>query len=166
MNEEEYIRKDRMRFTKNSLASTFVIIAIVFDVLYFLNIYKSDVGHNVGSFYYQIRIGASIIYNLLFMLAAFLSSEGVKNYKQEYAYVLIVLGILKVVRIFILPAQASAAEVSIAGTTTKVMETGQHITVIIYLLISAACLLAGAYIGIKRSKELQAHMASLENNPA
>ena len=32
MNEEEYIRKDRMRFTKNSLASTLAIIAIVFDV--------------------------------------------------------------------------------------------------------------------------------------
>ncbi|MBO4635713.1 MAG: hypothetical protein J5685_01065, partial [Clostridiales bacterium] len=40
---------------------------IVFDVLYFLNIYKSDVNHNVGDFYYQIRIGGSIILNLLFM---------------------------------------------------------------------------------------------------
>ena len=166
MNEEEYIRKDRLRFTKNTLASTFAIIAIVFDVLYFLNIYKSDVNHNVGNFYYQIRIGASIILNLLFMLAAFLSSEGVKNYKIGYAYVLCGLGVLQVARIFILPAQAHQAEVTIGGVTTKVMETGQYITVIVYLLLSAAACFAAGYIGIKRSKELQAHMASLKMKTA
>ncbi len=166
MNEEEYIRKDRLRFTKNTLASTLAIVAIVFDVLYFLNIYKSDVNHNVGNFYYQIRIGASIILNLLFMLAAFLSSEGIKNYKAEYGYVLAVLGVLQIVRIFILPMQAHAAEVTVGGVTSKVMETGQFITVIIYLLLSAAACFASAYIGIKKSKELQAHIASLELNAA
>ena len=166
MNEEEYIRKDRLRFTKNSLASTFAILAIVFDVLYFLNIYRSDVNHNVGTFYYQIRIGGSIILNLLFMLAAFLASEGIKNYKISYGYVLAALGILQIVRIFILPMQAHAAEVTVAGVTSKVMETGQFITVIVYLVISAVCCFAGAYIGIKKSKELQAHIASLELNAA
>ena len=166
MNEEEYIRKDRMRFTKNSLASTLAILAIVFDVLYFLNIYKSDVNNNVGNFYYQIRIGASIILNLLFMLAAFLSSEGIKNYKAEYGYVMAFLGVLQIVRIFILPAQAHAAEVTVAGVTTKVMGNSQYVTVIIYLLLSAIYMFAGAYIGIKRSKELQAHIASLEKAAA
>ncbi len=166
MNEDEYIRRDRLRFTKNTLASAFAIAAIVFDVLYFLNIYKSDVNHNVGDFYYQIRIGASIILNLLFMLAAFLSSEGIKNYKVSYGYVLAVLGIIQIVRIFVLPMQAHAAEVTVAGVTSKVMENGQFVTVIIYLILSAACCFASAYIGIKRSKELQAHMASLENAAA
>ena len=135
MNEEEYIRKDRMRFTKNSLASTLAIVAIVFDVLYFLNIYSSDINNNVGNFYYQIRIGASIILNLLFMLAAFLSSEGIKNYKSEYGYVMIILGIIQVVRIFILPMQAHAAEVTVGGVTSKVMGNAQFITVIIYLAL-------------------------------
>lgn len=92
MNEERYIKRDRMRFTKNTLSSTLVLAAILFDVFYFVNIYKSDVGHNVGNFYYQIRIGASIVNNLVFMLAAFLSSEGVKNDKIEYGYVPLVLG--------------------------------------------------------------------------
>ena len=166
MNEEEYIRKDRMRFTKNSLASTLAIVSIVFDVLYFLNIYSSDVHNNVGNFYYQIRIGASIILNLLFMLAAFLSSEGIKNYKSEYGYVMIVLGIIQVVRIFILPMQAHAAEITVAGVTSKVMGDAQFITVIIYLVLSAVAMFAGAYIGIKRSKELEAHMASLNKAAA
>ena len=166
MNEEEYIRKDRLRFTTNTIASTFAIIAIVFDVLYFLNIYKSDVNHNVGNFYYQIRIGGSIILNLLFMLAAFLSSEGVKNYKIQYAYVLCALGVLQIVRIFILPMQAHQAEVSIGGVTSKVMETGQFVTVIVYLVISAAACFVAGFFGVKRSKELQAHMATLEVKPA
>ena len=166
MNEEQYIRRDRMRFTKNTLSSTLVLVAIIFDVFYFINIYKSDVGHNVGNFYYQIRIGASIIYSLVFMLAAFLSSEGVKNYKKEYCYVLLVIGLLQVVRIFILPAQASAAEVTIGGSVYRVMETAQHIRVVAYLLISAACCIAGGVIGIIRCNELSEHLASLQNDQA
>ena len=161
MNDELYTKRDRMRFTKNSLSSTLAILAIIFDVLYFINIYESDVGHNVGNFYYQIRIGASIIYNLVFLLAAFLSSEGVKNYKIEYCYVLIVIGILQIVRIFILPAQASAAEVVVGSVTTKVMEGAQHLRVTIYLLLSAAGCIAGGIIGIIRCRELSAHLASI-----
>ncbi len=166
MNEDEYIRKDRLRFTKNSLASTLAIVAIVFDVLYFLNIYKSDVNRSVGDFYYQIRIGGSIILNLLFMLAAFLSSEGIKNYKKSYGYVLAVLGIIQIVRIFILPMQAHATDITVGGVTSKVMENGQFITVIIYLILSAAACFAAAYVGIKKSNELEAHMASLKKAAA
>ena len=143
MNEEQIIRRDRMRFTKNKLSSTLVLIAILFDVFYFINIYKSDINHNVGNFYYQIRIGASIIYNLVFMLAAFLSSEGVKNYKSEYGYVLLV-----------------------GNASNRVMEAAQHTRVVIYLLISAACCLAAAVVGFIRSRELAAHLASLEGKTA
>lgn len=161
MNEELRIKRDRMRFTKNTLSSTLAILAIVFDVFYFINIYKSDVGHNVGSFYYQSRIGISIVYNLIFMLAAFLSSEGVKNYKKEYGAVLLVIGALQIVRIFILPAQAAAAEVTIGGVTTKVMESAQHLRVTVYLLLSAASCIAGGVIGIIRCRQLSEHLASI-----
>ena len=68
--ENRVIKRDRMRFTKNSLASGLVLVAILFNVFYFINIYKSDVTHSVGNFYYQYRIGVSIIYNLVFMLAS------------------------------------------------------------------------------------------------
>ena len=166
MNEERSIRLDRMRFTKNTLSSSLVLVAILFDVFFFINIYKSDINNNVGSFYYQIRIGASIIYNLVFMLAAFLSSEGIKNYKIRYAYVLVVLGVLQVVRIFVLPAQAAATEVTVGGVTSRVMGAAQHTRVVIYLLVSAACCLAAAVIGYKRSRALAAHLASLAEETA
>ena len=153
MNEELTVKRDRMRYTKNTLSSTLVILAIVFDVFYFINIYKSDVGHNVGNFYYQSRIGISIVYNLIFMLAAFLSSEGVKNYKPAYSYVMIVLAVIQVVRIFIFPVQARAR---ISATTgLPVMDIGKFIRCLLYLLVSAACLITGAVINLNKSKALQ-----------
>ena len=157
MNEEKTIRLDRMRYTKNTMASGLALVAIVFNVLYFANIYES----NVGSWYYNILMGASILYNLIFMLAAFLSSEGIKNYKIGYAFLMIALGIGQIVRIFIYPMRAYASTVTIQEQTVTVMEGKQFTICVIYLLISAACLLVGAVVGISRSKALQAHVASL-----
>lgn len=162
MNEEKSIRLDRMRYTKNTLASTLAILAIVFDVFYFISIYES----NVGSWYYNILIGASILYNLVFMLAAFLSSEGIKNYKIGYSYAMIVLGILQIVRIFIYPMRAHAATVMIQEQPVTVMETRQFIFCVIWLLASAACLLAGAVVGMIRSRQLQRYMDSLDAQAA
>ena len=162
MNEEKTIRLDRMRYTKNSLASGFALLAILFDVFYFISIYES----NVGSWYYNILIGASILYNLVFMLAAFLSSEGIKNYKIGYSYVMIVLGILQVVRIFIYPMRAHAASVTIQEQTVTVMQNRQFVFCVIWLLASAACLIIGAVVGMIRSRQLAAHIASLEAKAA
>ena len=158
MNEEKTIRLDRMRYTKNSLASGLALLAILFDVFFFISIYESS----VGSWYYNILIGASILYNLVFMLAAFLSSEGIKNYKIGYSYVMIVLGILQVVRIFIYPMRAHAAVVTIQQQEVVVMENRQFVFCVIWLLASAACLILGAVIGMIRSRQLQAHIASLD----
>ena len=162
MNEEKTIRLDRMRYTKNSLASGFALLAIRFDFFYFIRIYES----NVGSWYYNILIGASILYNLVFMLAAFLSSEGIKNYKIGYSYVMIVLGILQVVRIFIYPMRAHAASVTIQEQTVTVMQNRQFVFCVIWLLASAACLIIGAVVGMIRSRQLAAHIASLEAKAA
>ena len=162
MNEEKAIRLDRMRFTKNSLPASLALLAIIFNVLYFANIYES----NVGSWYYNILMGASILYNLVFMLAAFLSSEGIKNYKIGYAYLMIALGIGQIIRIFIYPMRARAATVTIQEQAVTVMETKQFTICVVYLVISAACLLIGAVIGAARSKALKDHVASLDAKAA
>ena len=146
-----------MRFIKNSLASNLAILGILFDVFYFVNIYRSD----VGTYYYNIQIGASVIYNLIFMLAVFLSSEGVKNYKKNYSYLLIGLGLMQIVRIFVIPLQAHTTPI-IAGGTDMVMGNRQFITVVIYLCISAACLIASAVVNYIRCQELSAHLKELE----
>ncbi len=162
MNDEREVNLDRMRFIKNTTSSRLALLAIFFDVLFFVSIYKSD----VGNFYYNILIGASIIYNLVFLLAAFLASEGVKNYKQSFSWVMIVLGIIQIVRIFILPVKAHSTTLTVGGVETLVMGNGQFVRVVIYLLLSAACLFASAVINLNKSRMLAAHVASLEANRA
>ena len=162
MNEDQVIRRDRMRYTKNSLSSTLALLAIIANVFYFVSIYKSD----VGSYYYKIVIGASILYNLLFMLIVFLSSEGVKGYKIGYAYALVVIGALQIVRIFILPLSAHNATVTINQQETVVMQNAQFIRVIFYLCASAACCIAAGIIAIIKTRALNAHLAELNSKAA
>ncbi|MCR5824942.1 MAG: hypothetical protein K6G54_00095 [Oscillospiraceae bacterium] len=162
MNEEKTIQLDRMRYTKNKFSSGFALLAILFDVFFFISVYGSD----VGSWYYTILVGASILYNLIFMLAAFLSSEGVKNYKLGYSYLMIVLGVIQIVRIFIYPMRAHAATVMVQDVPVAVMGDGQFIRLIVYLVLSAACLFIGAVVGIQRSRALSAHLATLDVKPA
>ena len=152
------IQLDRMRYVKNTASSRLCYLAILLNVLYFVSIYKSD----VGSWYYQILIGASIVYNLLFMLMAFLASEGVKSYQKNYSWLLYALGIFQVVRIFIIPLQAHQAFVQVGGAETQVMQDPQFIRVVIYLVGSAACLIAAAFINQRKCSLLEGHLNTLE----
>jgi len=152
------ITLDRMRYVKNTASSRLCYLAILLNVLYFVSIYKSD----VGSWYYQLLIGGSIVYNLLFMLMAFLASEGVKSYQKSYSWLLYGLGIFQIIRIFILPTQAHQALVQVGGKETQVMGDGQYIRVIIYLAASAACLIGAALINQRKCSMLEGHLKSLE----
>ncbi len=152
------IKKDRLRYSKNKLSSNLALLAIVFNALYFISIYKSD----VGSYYYTYLIGISIIYNLLFMLAGFLSSEGVKSYKLNFSFVLVGLGIGQLVRIFILPLGAHNASITLGEQTQQIMDDGQFMRVCIYLAASAVlCILAGVIAFIK-TRTLTSYQAELD----
>lgn len=157
MNDRE-LKLDRMRYVKNTASSRLCYLAILLNVLYFVSIYKSD----VGSWYYQILVGGSIVYNLLFMLMTFLSSEGVKNYQAGYSKLLYVLGILQACRIFILPMQAHAATVKIGGAETAVMGDAQFIRCIIYLTGSAVCLIVAGIINARKASSLKRHIREQE----
>lgn len=160
--EDQFTKRDRMRYTKDKLSSTLVLIAIVFDALYFVSIYKSD----VGTYYYNWVIGASVIYNLLFMLIAFLASEGVKNRKSGYSGLLILIGLMQIVRIFYLPAQAHSAVVTVMDAELVVMGDEQYLYVIACLAVSAVCCIAAAVTSFINNKALAAHMRSIENQSA
>lgn len=156
------IKKDRMRYTKDKASANLILLAIVLDALYFVSIYKSD----VGSYYYTWVIGASIIYNLLFLLTAFLASEGVKNRKNGYTGILVVIGLMQIVRVFYLPAKAHAATVTIGQETLNVMSDGQYIYVVACLLISGVCCLVAAINSYRNNKTLAEYMKTIEINPA
>ncbi len=157
MNEDRMIQRDRMRFIKNSLSANLAILAIVFNVFYFVSIYRS----NVGTYYYNFLIGISVVYNLIFMLATFLSSEGVKNYKKNYSYLLVVLGVIQIVRIFILPSRAHNAVISLGGVDTVVMGDGQFMTLVVLLIASAVCLIGAAVTNFVKCTVLEEHMKTL-----
>lgn len=161
MNDRE-IRLDRMRYVKNTSSSRLCYLAILLNVLYFISIYKSD----VGSWYYQILVGGSIVYNLLFMLITFLASEEVKNYNKNFSWVLFGVGALQIVRIFILPLQAHSALVKIGSEEILAMGDGQFIRCIIYLAGSAACLIVAGLINLKKSAALERHIRKIEKKGA
>ena len=160
--EERLTRYDRMRYTKDSLASTLVLLAIVLDALYFVSIYQSD----IGSYYYNWAIGASIIYNLVFLLAAFLCSEGVKNRTRGYEIPLALIGVMQFVRIFWLPAKAYAATVVISGEEIAVMKPGQYLYVVACLAVSGALCLAAAVLSGIHNATLARYLRSMENKTA
>ena len=162
MNEEKLIQRDRMRFVKNTMCANLCYLAILFDIFYFVLLYRSD----VGSYYYTIQIGASIVYNLLFLLIVFLSSEEVKNYNKKYSIILLAAGVLQIVRIFVIPMDAHAATIAIDGAEVTVMGDSQFIRSAIYLVISAACLIVSAVVNVIRCNTLEAHNKYLESRNA
>ena len=145
------IKKDRMRFTKNTLSSTLCYIAILFNVLYFANIYSTD----VGNYYYNIHIGMSVVYNLLFLLFTFLCSEGVKNYSKGYSALLLAIGAMQIVRIFDIPMKAHNTIISVNKVETQVMDDKQFITLVIFLIISAACCIIAGVAGLIKTQTLE-----------
>lgn len=144
------IKKDRLLYTKNKFSANLIYLGILFGVLYFVKIYQQD----VENYYYSIMIGFSVVCNLVFLLIAFLSSEGLKNYKLGYGVTVIVIGLVQIARIFGIPTMAHKATVMINEVETTVMSDGDYNYCVIMLLLSAAaCIIAGV-VGIYKSVTL------------
>ena len=155
------LKKDRMRYTNNKTSANLAYIAILFNVLYFVSIYSVNL-----SYYYTINIGVSVVYNLLFLLTAFLASEGVKNYKMSYSIVLVVIGVLQIVRIFKIPMEAANTFVTVDSVERAVMDTTQFVYTVTLLISSAACCIIAGIIGIIRTRTLQEYEKSIGVDPA
>ena len=148
------IEVDRMRFTKNRISSRLVILAILFNAVCFISIYKSD----RGSYYYNSLTGLSIIYNLVFMLLAFLSSEGVKSRDPHYPPLLAAIGIIQIARIFILPMRAHQDMIKLEGAMVPAMGDAQFVLVILCLVLSALCCMAAAVTAFIQDRRLAEHL--------
>lgn len=169
------IRLDRMRYNKNLFSSRICYLAILFNVFYFVIVYEIN-----NNQFYQMLMGLSIVYNLLFLLLCFLSSEGVKNYKKSYGYLLLGLGVGQIVRIFILPAQMARVTSVIEYVNERqgrkmvkvakevivpaALQPTEHMMTIVFLCLSAACCLVAGAVAVIRSHKLHAYNASLTEN--
>lgn len=141
------VKKDRLLYTNNKFSANLTYLAIVFGVLYFVNIYESD----VNNYYYTITIGLSVLCNLVFMLVAFLASEGLKNYKMSYSYVIIFVGFIQIARIFGIPKMAHETLTMVDGVEVPVMGEMQFTFVTLCLVMSAVCCIAAGVVGIYKS---------------
>jgi hypothetical protein len=150
---DRFLTRDRMRFTRNSTSAILAYVSILFNVFYYVYLYNFD----VGNYYYNAITGASIVYNLLFLLFAFLSSEGIKNYNNKFAVVLILLGALQIVRIFYIPLNAFRATITITGETIRVMTEKEFATIVVFLSISAVAAIVSGIVGIFKTSMLRSH---------
>ncbi len=148
------IKKDRLRYTKNKLSANLVYLGILFDVLYFVSIYSSD----VNNYYYTITIGLSVLYNLVFLLSAFLSSEGVKNYKLGYSYFIIGIGAMQFLRILGIPRMAHSALTKLNGVETTVMDNKQFAYVVLCLVASGVLCIVSGIISAYKTNMLTSYM--------
>ena len=155
--DKEQIKLERMRYVKDSTPSTLAILAIVFNVLYFVLIYKIN-----NPYFYNFTIGLSVIVNLLFMLLGFWCSIEVKNYHGKFGYVMIALGIIEILRIFVYPVRAHGAKMTIGEEVVIVMTNGQFTKAVVYLVAAAALMIVGGLLSIRDSGILQKYLATAE----
>lgn len=156
------LKLDRMRYTKDTLSANLILVAIVLDALYFVKLYQQD----VSTYFYNWEIGVSVIYNLIFMLGAFLASEGVKNRQTNYTALIVVLGIMQFVRIFQIPAKARAAVILIGEVESRVMSDSVYYYLVALLAISGVCMLVSAVTSVYNTTRLNRYKQTLESKSA
>ena len=153
--EKRAIKIERMAYTKDKIPSWLALLAIIANVLFFVSIYRTNL-----SAYYNYTIGVSVLTNLLFMLATFLCSEGVKTYKKSFGIAMIVLGAIEIGRIFFFPYKGIT---TIESTTNEpVMTANQFAFTVICLSLAAVLLVVGGIISIRDSRVLENSLKSKE----
>ncbi len=145
------IADDILRYKKNKLAQTFALLGLVFNCLYFLLLYAMP-----KTEFRTITIGFSVVLTLITLLAIFLSSEGVKGYNKKYSIVLLVVAAFQILRIFYYPLKGlqnnwfvSLDSLHLIGYfgAYPTTSTPFFVILVIYLVASAACLIASAVWG-------------------
>lgn len=161
MDREKFLSNDRLRYSKNKISAVMAYLAILFNAIYFAFIYKG-VQADVSTYYFNITVGVSVLVNIVFMLLAFLASEGVKNYKIAHAVIMFVLAGLQVFRIFGYPINAHATTHA-ADASKLIMGDGLFTLCLIMLIASAVCLVYGGVITVIKAGKLKAHNALIES---
>lgn len=139
-----------LRYTTNKMSFWFVILAIVFNCLAFLDYYgKKGVTPD-------IFLGLDVIINILVLLACFVTAEEVKAYKEVFAYVAFGLAVVQIARIFFIPLKYSKVLINSYGTS--------YVYIIILYILSAIALVFGGIVCVLRSRILKNYLFSKESN--
>jgi len=171
---QKIITNDISRYKKNKLAANLALLGLVFNCLYFMLLYGIK---SVHTEFDSLRIGFSVILTLVFLLATFLASEGVKGYNKKFSIVLLVLAVWQIFRIFGYPLYGLKNELLTVNyfwldlkydpetgeaLNTAFVNTSEFIILVVYLCASAACLIASAIIGWTRAVQLEKFQKQLD----
>lgn len=165
------VNHDIMRYKKNKWAQMLALLGLVFNCLYFMLLYAYT-----SSFYYTttsknaaglMLTGLSVLLTLVVLLATFLSSENVKNYNRAYSYVLLGIAVFQIIRIFGFPLYGLKHKILTVGYFGFYPKPDQSwvefAILLVYLLASAACLVAAAVLSWIQATKLQKYMKQVES---
>lgn len=161
MDNNSIIRDDILRYKKNKFASSFALLALVFNCLYFSVIYAISAVQSM----FDVWMGISVIVNLLVLLMGFYASEGVKGYNKNFAYVLFALAVLQLVRIIYYPSIGMAKEWLVGNFFFGITMTNASngVLMIVFLVASAACFIVSAVHGFIVARKLESFQKKLDN---
>lgn len=154
------ISNDLMRYSKNKMSANLALLAIAFNCLYFMFMYKQvcnnrEAVYTDGSSVYSYIHGASVIINLLVLLFTFLTSERLKNYDKRFAFVAMGLAVVQIVRIFVYPLMSFTKRYTAGWKEIQLTDGTMFALFIIFLAASAACLLAAGIFGYLKASKLE-----------
>ncbi|MGN0817428.1 MAG: hypothetical protein ACI4L9_00525 [Candidatus Coproplasma sp.] len=160
MNGKSIVQDDILRYKKNKFASSFALLGLVFNCLYFMLFYSVSTTP-----LYKILLGGSVILNLLVLLGGFYASEGIKGYNKKFSYVLFVLAAIQIARIFIYPTIGMAND-WLTGNyyfAIPMNSISNGVIFIVYLAASAACFIVSGVQGFIVANRLEVFQAKIDN---
>ena len=140
-----------MHYKLNRGSFILAIFAIICNALMFLHIYglqtcKAD-----------LFLGLDLVVNIVFMLFAFLCAENQKKYDIKAGFISLGLGVLEVVRIFLIPLRYLLKNIADSSTGLPI---GDFIYVAVLLSLAGALLICSGLICIRKTKQLKEYLKS------
>lgn len=140
------VKADKMRYQPNKSGYALILLGLTLSIVaLFAIITPPTIRPN-------FRIAMEIMINIFLMLLTFLAAERCKVYSRDWAIVSIVFAGIHVLRIFWVPTFLLSR-----GQITG----GQFSLIVFYLLATAASLVFGALITLRKHQILHKHLREM-----
>lgn len=140
------IKADKMRYQPNKSAYFLILLGLAFSIVALFSIITpTTVVPNFST-------AVEIMINIILMLVTFLAAERCKVYSKQWAITTIVIAGIHILRIFWIPTKLVAK-----GELTS----WQFILIAFYLLVTAALLIFGSLITIRKHHILMKHLKEI-----
>ena len=145
------MRAELMRYRNDTLSYLLTLAGLAFDACLLMLLYSAP-GITCTDMYGKI-IGMDILFNIIFLLVAFLTAEKVKTYTLNWCWSCLVLGALQLPRM-LLP---------ISLFTASQLTLGKFIFALIFVIGSSVCLILACVFSYLKSHKLDKHLKEISN---